>query len=306
VRASYGDVTAEYRALRTAAAVVGITHDLVWVEGRDAVSFLHGLLSQDVEAMPPGSVARSFLLGPQGKLRALLWLLRGDERVGILADAGLGERVAADLAGYRIRVKAEIRSDDRGVWGLWGPEAPAALGVEDRWVERDGVLLAPAPPAGLARVLVVGEPPVGGLPHAGALAVRAVRVEAGEPVMGVDVDESTIPQETGLVAEAVSFSKGCYLGQELVARIDTRGHVNRRLRGLSVTRNVLPPDGSAVWAGDREVGAITSVAESLTVGAPVGLALVRREVEAGDEVALRWEGGEALAVVRDLPMVGGR
>jgi tRNA-modifying protein YgfZ len=306
VRASYGDVTAEYRALRNTAAVVGTTHDLVWVEGRDAVSFLNGLVSQDVAGMPPGSVARSFLLGPQGKLRALLWVLRDEERVGILSDAGHGERVAADLAGYRIRVKAEIRPDDRPVWGLWGPEAPATLRVEDRWVERDGALLVPAPLAGLDRVLVAGEQAVGGLAHAGELAVRAVRVEAGEPVMGLDVDESTIPQETGLVPAAVSFTKGCYLGQELVARIDSRGHVNRRLCGLAVTRNVLPPERSAVWAGEREVGAITSVAESLTVGAPVGLALLRREVEPGDEVAVRWEGGEAPAVVRDLPMVGGR
>jgi tRNA-modifying protein YgfZ len=302
MRPSYGDVLAEYRAIRQVAATVDGSHDLVWVEGPGAVGFLQGIVTQDVESMAVGDVKRSFLLGPKGKLRALLWLLRGSERVGIVTDAGMGGQVVTDLEYYRIRVKAEIRSDDRPVWSLWGPEAPrfAALTTADRWEDRAGVTIAPIPLPSLPRVLVAGELEGLALPRAGELATTAIRVEEGEPVFGRDVDESTIPQETGLVPDAVSFTKGCYLGQELVARIDSRGRVNRNLRALAITRNVLPPEGAAVRLGDKDVGRATSVAESL--GSPVALALLRREVEPGDEVEVAWDGGSSPAVVRAVPV----
>ncbi len=302
-RASYGDVTSEYRALRNAAAVVEATHDLVRVDGPDASSFLQGILSQDLEAMTPGEIRRSFLLNPSGKLTALLWILKGAEQVLIFCDGGLGQTVAETLSYYRIRVKAEVSTDDRPVWSLVGPDALELLGVGDEWTERDGVVLAPAPLTGLARVIVAGDLPVSGLPRAGAVAMTAVRVEAGEPVMGVDVDEKTIPQETGLVPAAVSFTKGCYLGQELVARIDSRGRVNRHLRGVVMTRNVLPPDGAEVWADDRMCGTLTSVTESLGVMAPIALCLLRREVAPGDELEVRWPGGTTPAIARELPLV---
>lgn len=302
MRPSYGDVRGEYAALREAVAVVEGGHDLVWVEGPEAVSFLQGIVSQDVEALAQGRVARSFLLGPQGKLRALLWLLRGEERVGIVTDPGHGGRVADDLDRYRIRVKAEIRADPRPMWELWGPGSAAGGPPSGRWVDRDGLLRAALPSPALPRVVMTGGSPPEGVTRAGELALTAARVEAGEPVFGRDVDERTIPQETGLVSEAVSFTKGCYLGQELVARIDTRGRVNRHLRGLSITRNLLPPEGAAVYAGDREVGAITSVAEGPL--SPIGLALLRREVEPGDEVEVRWDGEGVPAIVRALPFGG--
>ena len=127
-RASYGDVTSEYRALRSAAAVVEATHDLVRVDGPDASSFLQGILSQDLEAMTPGEIRRSFLLNPSGKLTALLWILKGAEQVLIFCDAGLGESVAETLGYYRIRVKADVSTDDRPVWSLVGPDALELLG----------------------------------------------------------------------------------------------------------------------------------------------------------------------------------
>ena len=128
----------------------------------------------------------------------------------------------------------------------------------------------------------------------------------GVPPAGRDLDDRTIPQETGRLAdEAISFTKGCFLGQELAARIDSRGRVNRTLRGLEVRTNLLPPEGAAVSKGERKVGKITSVAESLELMAPVGLSLIRRGTNPGDEVLIRWEGGEAPARVRALPMVLG-
>jgi folate-binding protein YgfZ len=123
--------------------------------------------------------------------------------------------------------------------------------------------------------------------------------------MGRDVDERTIPHEAGVVEGAVSFTKGCYLGQELVARIDSRGRVNRHLRGLVITANVLPPAGAEVSGASGVVGTITSVGESLDLRAPVALALIRREVAPGDEVTIAWEGGSIRAVVLELPLIAG-
>ena len=133
--------------------------------------------------------------------------------------------------------------------------------------------------------------------------MSSVRGETGEPVMNIDVDEKTIPQESGLVPASVSFTKGCYLGQELVARIDSRGHVNRHLRGIVMTTNVLPPDGAEVWRDDRMCGTLTSVSESLGVMAPIALCLLRREVEPGTEVEVRWEGGTTPAIAKELPLL---
>ncbi len=301
LRDSYGDVTGEYRALRNSAASVAGTHDLVWVEGPDAATFLQGILSQDIDAMVPGEVGRTFLLNPQGKLTAILWALRGPDRVGLICDAGLGETVAERLNYYRIRVKAEVRVDDRPVWSLIGPEARTILEVADRWGDSDGATIVPAPLRGLDRVIVAGDPAMSDQPQAGSIAATAVRVEAGEPVMGVDVDEKTIPQETGLVPDAVSFTKGCYLGQELVARIDSRGHVNRHLRGIVMTSNVLPPEGAEVWNDDKQLGELTSVTESLGVMAPIALSLLRREAEPGDPVEVRWPDSTTPAIVKELP-----
>ncbi len=158
------------------------------------------------------------------------------------------------------------------------------------WERRGDVVVASVPFARvpLPRLALVGvgiDPLIAaGAVRCGRLAADAVRIEAGEPLMGVDIDEKTIAQEADLVDGAVDFTKGCYLGQELIARIDSRGHVNRRLRGVRLTTNVLPPVGAEVVWGEEPVGAITSIAESLTLSAPVGMAMVRRQVEPGSPV----------------------
>jgi folate-binding protein YgfZ len=141
-----------------------------------------------------------------------------------------------------------------------------------------------------------------GATRIGHLAATTIRIEAGEPQMGVDVDEGTIPQETGLVAETVDFAKGCYLGQELVARIESRGHVNRHLRGLLVHDAIIPPRGAVVSDDDKELGLVTSTGESFELRAPVALAMIRREAEPGDAVRLEWNGGSTNATVQPLQL----
>jgi hypothetical protein len=303
---SFGNVTAEYLALRRGYGLVRGRWDVVWVTGPDAVSFLQGLVSADVEDLPDGHVCRSFLLTPKGMVRFVLWVLKDSQRVGLVCHRGEGPQLAETLDYYRIRIKARVELGPRPVSGLVGPSGPWSDVIEERrWETQGSGFRASAPLAGLPLFLFVGDAP-GGVQMVGELAWRAARVEAGEPVPDLDLDQRTIPQETGMLAQdAISFTKGCYLGQELAARIDSRGRVNRTLRGLEVRTNILPPEGAEVRRGEKMVGRITSVAESLLVGAPVGLSLVRRGSEPGSEVIVRWEGGSVPAVVRSLPMVGG-
>lgn len=314
--ASFGDVTGEYLALRRDAAFVTSWHEIVWVRGRDAVSFLDGLVSQAVAPMSIGAVSRSLLLAPQGKLRAPHFLLKGEDEVGLVVDLGVGETVVADLRRFKIRVDVVIEREERPVLDVWGPNAfgiaSSIVGTApgaSTWGRSEKARLVAGlafPLVDLPRVVLAGVEPdslaAAGVVRAGRLAADAVRIEAGEPIMGVDIDEGTIPQEGDVVTGAVDFAKGCYLGQELVARIDSRGHVNRHLRGVVVGTNVLPPLGTEVVARERVVGVITSLGESLELRAPVGMALVRREVEAGAPVALRWQGGEAPARIAELPL----
>jgi folate-binding protein YgfZ len=308
---TFGDVTGEYLALRREAGLVSGHRELLWVAGADAVGFLDGLLSQDVGSAAPGSVVRSFLLEPRGKLHSMLWVLRGEGRVGLLADAGTADDAAAHLERFRFRVDATVRRDERPLVEVWGPDAPAVLEAAglpagDGWADSGDATVASIPLGRLPRLAVAaaddGPLVAAGARRAGWLASEAVRIEGGEPRVGVDVDGSTIPHETGLAGSLVSFTKGCYLGQELVARIESRGHVNRLLRGVVLAENLLPPPGAEVVAGDEVAGTLTSVGESLELRAPIGLATVRREVAPGDPVTLRWPGGSARAVLAGLPL----
>ena len=285
------------------AGYIGGVSGLLWASGPDAVSYLQGVLSQDVEGMAPGEAARSFLLAPRGKLEALLWVLRAedaDNRVGIAAEASQLEQVRISLARWRLRVEVELEPDPREVFDVWGP---SGLDAADGWRDENGVLTAELRSTPVRRCLTAGldraDLEERGLRPLGRRAAEAVRIEAGEPRMGVDVDSKTIPQETGLVPEAVSFTKGCFLGQELVARIDSRGRVNRNLRGVRMLGGAVPPAGAQVIHDGKTVGTLTSAAGNLA------LALIRREAPPGAQVSVSWDGGEARAVIEQLPMTDG-
>jgi folate-binding protein YgfZ len=137
---------------------------------------------------------------------------------------------------------------------------------------------------------------------AGHAAVEAIRVEAGRPVWGVDMDDSTLPQEANLDAlGAISYTKGCYTGQEVVARLHFRGHVNKRLVGLRIDGSAVPERGTAVTDGEgKEVGEVRSAVLSPRFG-PIALAMIRKEVNPGDAVSLSIEGSPARATVSALP-----
>lgn len=249
-----------------------VSPQLVWFEGPDAVRFLNDLISQEIGTAEPGDVRRSLLLTPQGKIDFVLWALRGEDRVGLATEDGRGEELVTRLSRYRIRVDVEIAMTTGPVALIVGDiEVPAG-----RWVETVDGLAADVSWPGLGRALLTGALPA--LPEMSLDDYTRERIEAGEPLVGVDVDEETIPQETGLVPEAISFTKGCFLGQELVARLDSRGgRVNRHLRVLRFEGSA-PVVGTEVVKDGETVGTLTSSSGSL------GMARLRRGVEEGDVV----------------------
>jgi len=278
------------------------SHDVVWIEGPDAISFADGQLSQDVSAMRPGEVRRALLLEPRGKLRGILWVLAGEDVVGLLTWAGTGRAVGADLERFLFRVDVLVSTDEAAGSSRWGPTGAGSTPGE--W-SGDRHRARVALPAGRAPAELALGPLPTDAPLLGSGTMLLHRVMAGEPVFGRDVDEDTIPHETGLVAESVSFTKGCYLGQELVSRIETRGHVNRSLRRVTIADG-LPPAGAAIESAGSPVGLLGSVAASGD-GAEA-IALVRREAVPGNRVVVRWEAGEAVGeiveIIRDPQAAG--
>ena len=291
----------DYQALRTDVGAVELPRDFLRVSGPDAVSWLQGQLSQDVAGLASGAVADSLLLQPQGKVDALVRVIRtGVQELVLDVDEGFGDAVLARLRRFKIRVKADVEPLDWHCLALRGPRAAeAAAGATG------GIVVAADWP-GLPGVDVVGEAPSVGstVRRCGLDAWHTVRVEAGIPAMGAELTERTIPAEAGIVDRTVSFTKGCYTGQELVARIDSRGgNVPRRLRGV-VVGDAAPPAGASVVVGGKEVGTLTSVASSADGGGVVALAYVRRDVEPPTDAEVRWQGGTAAARVETLPLVG--
>jgi folate-binding protein YgfZ len=204
------------------------------------------------------------LLTPQGKLDVAFRLLRvADDELWLDTDPGFGAHLAASLEKFRIRVKAEVldRSDEMDVVSLIGPGAPATLdlGETASTIPTPHGIDVIGPRAVLAAV--DDAPPVD------AEVYDAWRIEQGISLQPLDIDEKTIPQEAELEVDAVSFTKGCFLGQELVARIDSRGHVNRYLRHVRPRDDgaVLEP-GAEIVVDGRSVGTVTSAVPGLALG----------------------------------------
>ena len=305
------DLAGDYNAFRHEAGAVWLPRDFVVVDGPDALSWLQGQLSQDVD-LPTGHSTWALLLQPQGKMVALLRVLRqADQRFVLETDGGFGPAVIDRLDRFKIRIKAEVGPLPWKCLAVRGPRSHDVLG-------------------GAAGTVVVGDWP--GLPGADLVgeapdppddvrlcsleAYEVVRVEAGIPVMGKELDENTIPAEAGVVDRSVSFTKGCYTGQELVARIDSRGgNVPRRLHGVVMGGEVHPPAGAHLTAGGgdggsggrggsgKDVGRLTSVVASPVRPATLALAYVGRAVTAPADVTVTWGETSAPARVEPLPLV---
>lgn len=319
-----GDVRSEYDALRSTAGVHLSARDVVRVTGPDAASYLQGQCSQDVEALVPASAdpgvatpctADALLLSPQGKIDAYLRVTRtGPESFILDTDEGYGEAVIARLERFRLRVKVEIELVPWVCAAVRGPAAPGAV------IGRPHLVL-PVDWPGLTGVDLLGPTPEGGLEDwVGQLALRcgdpaweAARIEAGIPRNGREVTESSIAAEVGLVDRTVSFTKGCFTGQELVARLDARGsNVARRLAGVTLD-DLEPgtevPVGADVWTADHghQVGTLSSVAWSPGSRSWVALSTLHRRVTPPESVLVQWiDGGNdriERATARPVPLV---
>ncbi len=295
---------AEVVDLRTTLGAVRIPRDVVRVAGPDAVAYLQGQLSQDVAGLAVGASASSFLLQPAGKVDAWLRLSRtGDDEVVLDVDGGHGEAVLARLRRFLLRTKADVDPLDWQVVALRGPGAAAAasdataeLRVPAGWPGVDG--------ADLLGSSVEAPPSVA---PASAAAYAALRIRCGVPAMGSELTEATIPAEVGqrVIDASVNFTKGCFTGQELVARIDSRGgHVPRHLRGLVLDGPAAVEPGAAVVVDGAEVGRVTSAAPAAGDGAAVALAIVGRGVAPPAAAEVLDGDGRRSATVVDLPIQG--
>lgn len=277
----------EYDALRRGVGAYRYPRDVVAVSGPQAVEYLQGQLSQDMSSLPVGGSATALLLEPDGKLCALVRTTRTATDSFILdTDAGWGGAVVARLQRFKLRTKVELEQADWECVALRGADVPTA----DRIEAPGGTFALPVEWNGTTGVDLLG-PGADGLVPEGARwcgddAWEALRVEAGIPKMGAELDERTIAAEAGLVERAVSFTKGCYTGQELIARLDARGNrVARRLCGVVAPALDAADAGSltgtplSVAGRDREAGRCTSAAWCPGLHAVAGLAYLHRSVE---------------------------
>lgn len=324
----YGDAAGEYAAVRTAAGLMDASDvGVVEATGRDRAAFLQGMLSNDVKALMPGHGCRAAFLDVHGKIRTLLlvWVL--EDRILLVTPHGMAAKTVQDLDQFLFSEKVALRdaTGESTLLLLAGPDAPALAGrvtgtavPEAPWAHAtataqgsDVRLVRGTGETGEPEVWIVAAADAGAalwpaLQRAGARPVgltarESLRIETGIPRVGHDVDQSVLLPEIDL-HDLVSYTKGCYLGQEVIVRIRDRGHVNRHLRGLQIEGRAVPSPGAAIVAAGQEVGRVTSATWSFGCGRPLALGLIRRRyAEAGSPVTVHTPTGELAAKVSALP-----
>lgn len=276
-----------------------LQRDVVVVEGPEAIDYLQGQLSQDVAALGPGESAPAFVLQPTGKVDALVRVTRLEEDAALLdVDRGWGDALLARLRRFLLRTKAELVP---ATWSGLAVRGPGSLDV-----------LVPAGARGLTvtwpgvaglDVLSDGEVALAGVPLVEREALEVLRIECGVPAMGAELTDASIPAEAGQwwIDAAVSFTKGCYTGQELTARIDSRGgNVPHPVRGVLVEGDPVPV-GTELERDGAVVGRVTSTARSAVLGS-IALAVTRRSVEPSTSVELVGPLGRGRGMIRELPL----
>jgi folate-binding protein YgfZ len=298
----YGDPRAEYAAVRTSAGVADLTGEcVVEVAGPDHVEFVQGQISQEYRGKPLGAADSTCLLNARGRVQAVARVARFGDRALLVAPAALAghleERLRRFIVFDQVEVKtltSEVRvlsfqgPRARETWerlGLPGdpPGKDCAATVEWRGARLVGLDHDRTGSGGLDLIVERGHAPavldsLGGLPRVGLAALEVARVEAGLPAYGAEAGEAVLPQECGL-EYAISYTKGCYTGQEIMARIESRGNVRRRLRVVRILAAEPPDVPESVWAGS-EVGVLTSAVRAAD-GSVVGLAIIRDDARGG-------------------------
>lgn len=328
----------QYAALRERAGIVDRTaRGQIGLTGRDRASFLHGLLTNDILALEPGTGCYAAHLTAQGRMISDMRVLELGDRILLDVPAPMTELLLQRLDQFLISEKVEVTNLTKLVAGL-GVHGPSAADVvsaatggalrpeelaafteyQNRVIEfdadslvvvRDEELGVPGFNLNIERAKA--ERLTNAVRAAGAVDVdsetaEVLRVEAGRPLFGADMDETVIPLEAGIEKRAISFTKGCYVGQEIIIRILHRGHgrVARRLVGLIVRADEAPSAGDAIARGEKPVGHVTSAVRSPSIGGPIALGYVHRDfTAAGSEVTILHGSSTLPAVVSDLPFV---
>ena len=313
----------EYRAARETCAVFDTNWRATFsLAGPDRVRYLNAVVSNDIKSLGEGSGVAALLLSPQGRILAELEIYARAERLLLRTHASVRERTRETLEKYIIMDDAELTdaTDETASVGIEGPRAAEII------LEASGVKLEDLPEMGIREAKIeniscelvrhsrLGMPgaewiaPRGqivalwgkirarveakGGAAAGMAALEALRLEAGIPFFPADFNDTVIPHEAALEATHISFSKGCYTGQEIVERVRSRGHVNRRRVALQFSTREAPTFATRLTAEGKEVGMVTSAAYSPRAGAAIGMGYVRRE-HGAPGTQLQFEGGSA-------------
>lgn len=267
------------------------TCGLVWVEGLDAASFLHGLVTCSVSDLSVGEGRLALLLDAKGHVGVQLQIVRdSDASFTLITDPDAAAPLVDDLERFHFSEDLEILGPELSAQlTLTADAAPTDAGIAaPGWIPGTWTVVADNPEGAAAQL---------GCAPTGADALELLRIRAGVARVGTDTGPKTLVQEAGLEDRAVDFTKGCYLGQETVARAQHRGQVHRTIRGLVADAPL--PVGAEVRYADRTVGAITSTAADPTLGT-IALGILRREVPDGATVAVGP--GAVPASVRPLPL----
>ncbi|MEX2106675.1 MAG: glycine cleavage T C-terminal barrel domain-containing protein [Solirubrobacterales bacterium] len=308
------ELDAQYRQLREECGLLDRSdRGKLLVSGPDAAEYLQGQITNDVESLQPGDGQYAALLDRKGHMQADMRVLRpAEEEILLDTEPQARDTALRHLQMYSIGRDVAVTdvTEERAILSLIGPRSAEVAGTaalpENACEEssvgtvpclavgtRHGVdLVAAAADAERLTEVLLG---AGAVPVSAA-AAEIVRIESGIPRFGAEMGSETMPAEAGIVEEAVSFTKGCYIGQETVARLHYKGRPNRHLRGLRLSGQAEP--GAVLQLGEKEVGRLGSAGVSPALG-PIGLAILRREAEPGAELTVGEDG--VTAEVTDLP-----
>jgi len=332
--AHYGNLVDEYTAVSEGVGIFDLSfRGRLCVLGADRIRFLHGQVTNDIKSLPVFGGCYSALTNAKGKLEGDLNIWRLEDELLIDFEPGLQETITARLEKYIVADDVQL-AEVASLYGLISVQGPLsaallkALGRFDSLPQKDFQVIKKTFSTGEVYIMNHGRtgasgfdlfiPAVAledfvrellntkfsGMRLCGWQAFETARVEAGIPRFGADMDATNFPQECGIEARAVSYSKGCYIGQETLNRIHTMGHVNRELTGLLLENNSLPlpAKGEKLFDNGKDVGNITTAIQSFACKQKIALGYVRKGLnEEGKQLVLKTPTGENRATITQLP-----
>lgn len=324
IPASYGNAVAEHLACREGAVAIDLSHrGNLCFSGPDTEEFLHRMLSNRVQELDPGEGAYNTFLTRQGKFISDMYLYKFESSVVASVAPGMAGILAEEIDRFIIMDQVGVANETENsfCFGLFGPSSreiiiKANMGdpspeehghttsgnmmiARELWTGEDGyLLLGPRDEAeSVWRVLTES-----GAKPAGVATLESLTLEAGVPLFGKDMTSAVNPMQAGLEEKAIDFDKGCYIGQEVIAKIKYLGQVNRGLVGLKIGGEITPEAGAAVYSDEKNIGSITRSAYCPTTDAILAFSyLPRTQMEPGTHVKVDCPGGASEATVESLP-----